>query len=65
MEDKKKLENDQVEQVVGGSAEYEYGVPRCFKCGSENIHAYSNVRMKCLDCGFMWEYTKSKRKRKK
>lgn len=53
MEDKKKLENDQVEQVVGGSAEYEYGVPRCFKCGSENIHAYSNVRMKCLDCGFM------------
>jgi len=66
MEDKKKLENNQIEAVSGGTFVLNPNKPYCFKCKSQHVRTEvlrtspddpTTRMMTCCDCGNFWYTT--------
>ena len=71
MEEKKKVENDQIDDVNGGVIKYDPREPKCFKCRSQRIQRMTLFNspgipkryiMTCLDCGYSWTESEDREK---
>ena len=66
IEDMKKLENNQIEAVSGGTFVLDPNKPYCFKCKSQHVRTEvlrtspgdpTTLMMTCRDCGNFWYTT--------